>query len=56
VRVDCGTGDGFYPTVRDYVGTLSLKPSGGFSAGGHDEAYWRRMAPDQLTFLGSRLA
>lgn len=55
VRVDCGTSDGFYPAARDYAGSLSPRPDGGFEPGGHDLTYWRRMAPAQLAFVGEHL-
>ncbi|WP_420368701.1 alpha/beta hydrolase-fold protein [Curtobacterium sp. L1-20] len=55
VRVDCGTGDGFEPAVRTYVDGFTHRPAGGFQAGGHTHAYWRRMAPEQLAFLGAHL-
>lgn len=55
VRVDCGTGDGFEPAVRTYVDGFATAPAGGFEAGGHTTAYWRRLAPQQLTFLGRHL-
>jgi S-formylglutathione hydrolase FrmB len=55
VRIDCGTGDGFYPVVRDYVAGFSTPPEGGFTPGGHDYAYWRRMAPAQLAFLAEHV-
>jgi len=55
VRVDCGTGDGFEPAVRTYVDGFSTAPAGGFEPGGHTTAYWRRMAPQQLTFLARHL-
>ncbi|MCW2491843.1 MAG: hypothetical protein JWN47_1207 [Frankiales bacterium] len=55
VRVDCGTGDGFYPAARDYARTLTPPPAGGFQPGAHDLAYWRRMAPAQLQFISHHL-
>jgi S-formylglutathione hydrolase FrmB len=55
VRVDCGTGDGFEPAVRTYVDGFSTAPAGGFEPGGHTTAYWRRTAPQQLTFLARHL-
>lgn len=55
VRVDCGTGDGFEPAVQTYVDGFATAPAGGFEAGGHTSAYWRRLAPDQLRFLGRHL-
>jgi hypothetical protein len=56
VRVDCGTGDPFYPAARDYVDALSPPPAGVFQPGGHDPGYWRRMAPQQLAFLAAHLS
>lgn len=57
VRIDCGTGDPFYRDVEDYVAGF---PDGAdvthtFEPGAHDPAYWRRMVPAQLAFLGARL-
>lgn len=51
VRIDCGTGDGFYPVVHDYVSGFSTPPEGGFEPGGHDVGYWRRVIPSELAFL-----
>ncbi|WP_425559990.1 alpha/beta hydrolase [Leifsonia poae] len=56
VRIDCGTGDGFYEAARDYADSLSPNPAGGFTAGGHDSAYWRRVAPSQLAFIAQHFA
>lgn len=55
VRVDCGTGDGFYPAARDYVAGFATAPAGGFEPGAHDVGYWRRMVPAQLAHLGRHL-
>ncbi|PZF58471.1 alpha/beta hydrolase [Curtobacterium sp. MCBD17_034] len=55
VRIDCGTGDGFEPAVRTYVDGFTRRPAGGFEAGGHDMAFWRRLAPDHVAFLGQHL-
>ncbi len=55
VRVDCGTGDGFEPAVRAYRQGFRVAPAGGLEPGGHDRAYWRRTAPDQIAFLGRHL-
>lgn len=54
-RIDCGDGDGFLPTVRDYVDGFASRPEGGFGPGGHDVEYWRRVAPAQLAFAGAHL-
>ena len=56
VRIDCGTEDGFVAVARAYAAGFDDPPAGGFQAGGHDDAYWRRMAPDQLAFVGARLS
>lgn len=56
LRVDCGTSDPFYPPTRTFVGELAQHPAGGFTAGGHNAEYWRRVAPDQLRFLAEKLS
>lgn len=56
VRVDCGKGDPFYATSRDYVDGFAVPPAGGFQLGDHDSGYWRRIAPPVLAFLGGALA
>ena len=56
VRVDCGKGDPFYATCRDYVAGFAEPPAGGFQLGDHDSGYWRRVAPRVLAFLGGALA
>ncbi|KTR11537.1 alpha/beta hydrolase [Curtobacterium luteum] len=55
VRIDVGNGDGFEPAVRTYVDGFTTKPTGGFEPGAHDAAFWRRMAPAQITFLARHL-
>lgn len=57
VRLDCGRGDPFTPAVQRYRAGFAAEnaPSGGFQPGGHDEDYWRRMAPAELAFVGERL-
>jgi enterochelin esterase-like enzyme len=56
VLIDCGTGDGFYPEAKAYAAGFAKRPAGGFVAGGHNDSYWRRMAPAQLTFAARHLA
>ena len=56
VRIDCGTGDGFQTIVQRYVEGFATPPDGGFEPGGHNGAYWRRVAPDELAFLADHLA
>lgn len=55
VRVDCGTGDPFYRDVEDYVAGFptAADVTSSFEPGAHDPAYWRRMLPAQLAFLGA---
>lgn len=56
LRIDCGTGDGFYPAVRDFVAGLTPRAAGGFTPGGHDSGYWRRLAPADLAFTAAHFA
>jgi hypothetical protein len=57
VRVDIGTGDGFYRDVQDYVAGFpaDAEITSTFEPGGHTPGYWRRMLPAQLDFLGRRV-
>lgn len=52
VRIDCGLDDVFCPAVRSYVRGTDPRPSDTFVAGGHDDAFWSRMAPAQLRCRG----
>jgi enterochelin esterase-like enzyme len=58
VRVDCGTGDPFYRAAEEYVARFpaAADVTATFEPGAHDAAYWRRMLPDELAFLGGRLS
>lgn len=56
VRIDCGTGDGFYPEAERYAAGFTTRPSGGFQPGGHNNAYWRRVAPAELVFAAKYLS
>ena len=54
LRIDCGRGDPFYREVEELTDGLEhtevhIEP------GGHDAAYWSRVLPDQLAWLGARL-
>ena len=53
LRVDCGTGDGFYVATREFVNQLPSPPAGGFYPGGHDADFWRAQLPGELTWLAS---
>lgn len=55
VRIDCGTADPFCAADRAFVAALANPPTGGFSAGGHNADFWRRVAPDQVDFIGRTL-
>jgi dienelactone hydrolase len=55
VRVDCGREDPFYPADRAYVDGFDRPVTATFQAGAHDAAYWTRMVPAQLAFVGRRL-
>ncbi|MDQ1594171.1 MAG: hypothetical protein QOH40_727 [Arthrobacter pascens] len=54
-RIDCGTEDDLFATVRHYASALPGVVEGGFRPGGHDAQYWRAILPDVLSFLGNHL-
>jgi S-formylglutathione hydrolase FrmB len=54
VRIDCGRDDPFAGAAREL--REDLNAAGGQQAGAHTPGYWRRMVPDQLRFLGEKLA
>ena len=58
VRIDCGTGDPLYFEAEAYAEGFpdDADLTSTFEPGGHTGAYWRRMLPDQLAFLGEHLA
>jgi S-formylglutathione hydrolase FrmB len=53
LRVDCGQDDRFAPATHQFIAQLRIPPAGGFTAGGHDEAYWRQQLPSELAWLAS---
>ena len=55
VRVDCGTDDPFCAADRAYVAGFTRPVTSTFGPGAHDPAYWTRMLPAQLAFLGNAL-
>ena len=55
VRIDCGTGDPFYPNVRALVAALDPPPEGTFFEGCHDSDSWRVVAAAQTDFLAAAL-
>jgi S-formylglutathione hydrolase FrmB len=56
VRVDCGTDDPFYRADRSYVAGFGRPVTSTFRPGAHTPAYWTRMLPAQLAFVGAALA
>jgi S-formylglutathione hydrolase FrmB len=55
VRVDCGADDPFYPADQAYVAGFTRPVVSSFEPGAHDPAYWTRMMPAQLAFVGRAL-
>jgi enterochelin esterase-like enzyme len=51
VRIDCGTRDPFYQATRRFVAALPPGHQGSFGPGSHDAAYWRLVAPAQITTI-----
>jgi predicted esterase len=56
VRLDCGTDDPFYAADRTYVAGFDHPIAHTFRPGAHNEAYWTRMLPAQLRFVGAGLS
>ena len=54
VRIDCGRDDPFATAAEEL--REELHAAGGQQLGAHTPGYWRRMLPDQLRFLGGKLA
>ncbi|MGA9489619.1 MAG: alpha/beta hydrolase-fold protein [Mycobacterium sp.] len=53
LRIDCGNDDQFSPATHQFIAQLHKPPAGGFTPGGHDEAYWRQQLPGELAWLAS---
>ena len=56
VRVDCGRQDPFYEADKAFAEALPKEPQGGFEPGGHNDAYWRRVAPPEMDFIAAALS
>ena len=56
VRMDCGRQDPFYEADVAFAEALPEPPAGGFTPGGHNDAYWMRVAPAEIDWIGARLA
>jgi len=54
VRLDCGRQDPFYEADKAFVEALPEPPAGGFSPGGHNDAFWSRVAPAEIDWIGAR--
>ena len=52
-RIDCGTGDPFYRSVRGFTDGTDIETH--FEPGGHTAGYWRRELPAQLAWLSERI-
>jgi S-formylglutathione hydrolase FrmB len=55
VRVDCGADDSFADAARAFADRLPHPNPGGFTAGFHDAAYWRSVAPAEIATIGAAL-
>ncbi len=53
VAVFCGTSDPFYDSTRHLVGLMNYPHEARFAPGGHDDVYWRNIAPAQLHAIGT---
>jgi len=51
VRIDCGEQDPFREATEAFIAALPFAAQGGFSPGGHDDGYWRRVAPAEIDFM-----
>ncbi|HVQ87284.1 MAG TPA: alpha/beta fold hydrolase [Actinomycetes bacterium] len=56
IRIDIGDTDSFDDSVAQFRDELTDTPDGGVSNGCHDAAYWMRVAPAEIAFLGTHLA
>ena len=55
VRLDCGNDDPFCAADRAYVAGFDRPVTSSFQPGAHTPAYWTRMMPAQLAFVGRAL-
>lgn len=56
LRIDIGDNDSFTPAVEAFIEGLPARPDGGVTRGFHDAAYWMRVAPNEIAFLGDHLS
>jgi S-formylglutathione hydrolase FrmB len=55
IRIDCGDSDPFYSATKQFIAQLPSPPSGGFSPGGHDGAFWSAQLPAEIAWLAPLL-
>lgn len=55
LRIDVGDNDPFASAVEEFRSQLSPTPAGGVSSGFHDDAFWMRVIPPEIEFLGTNL-
>jgi S-formylglutathione hydrolase FrmB len=55
IRIDCGNSDPFYSATKQFIAQLPSPPSGGFSPGGHDGAFWSSQLPAEIAWLAPLL-
>lgn len=55
IRIDCGNSDPFYSATKQFIAQLPTPPSGGFSPGGHDGAFWSEQLPAELNWMAPLL-
>ena len=55
IRIDCGNSDPFYSATKQFIAQLPSPPSGGFSPGGHDGAFWSSQLPAEIAWMAPLL-
>jgi len=55
IRIDCGDSDPFYSATKQFIAQLPTPPSGGFSPGGHDGAFWSSQLPAEIAWMAPLL-
>jgi S-formylglutathione hydrolase FrmB len=55
IRIDCGNSDPFYSATKQFIAQLPTPPSGGFSPGGHDGAFWSSQLPAEISWMAPLL-
>ena len=55
IRIDCGDSDPFYSATKQFTAQLANPPSGGFSPGGHDGAFWSSQLPAEVAWMAPLL-